>query len=118
MTATTQELLGDASIRRRSVWLTRFAEIHQRLRDTYGVPSLGNFDSPTLEILYIVLSAKTTEALYQEASRRLLDRFPQPADIAGADLGSLLECIQVAGLAAVRRITRAPYPRCCKPART
>jgi endonuclease III len=64
----------------------------------YGRPSLGNFPDPVKEIFYIVLSARTTEVLYQEAHRRLFRRFRTLKAIASADRLDVRECVAVAGL--------------------
>lgn len=79
-------------------WKTRLHAITETLVATYGTPSLGNHRDPVQEILYIALSAKTTEALYKTAYERLRIRHPDLAAIAGATERSIRNCIGSAGL--------------------
>jgi endonuclease III len=73
-------------------------EIADRLLPIYGTPTLGNFDSPVKEIFYILLSARTTEILYQSAHRRLFERFTNIEGIAAASPIEVFDCIGDAGL--------------------
>jgi len=98
MTTTTVYLLEGRSRRYPTKWLPRFAEIHVSLRDEHGVPSLGNFRDPVREIFYIVLSAKTTEVLYQRAYRALWSKFGSISQIASATPRTIASCIDMAGL--------------------
>ena len=98
MTATTQRLFGTSRQRRRSVWLVRFRDIHRLLVQEHGVPTLGNWRDPVKEIVYIVLSAKTTESLYRRANKQLWSKFPSAAAIATASPEELVACIGNAGL--------------------
>lgn len=84
--------------RRASRWHGRLQAITDLLVAEYGTPSLGNFADPIKEIFYIVLSAKTTEALYQDANKRLWKRFRTLSAIAAAPLRELQECVGNAGL--------------------
>lgn len=98
MTTTTLETLGDGKTRQRSVWLPRFSHIHELLREEHGVPSLGNYRAPVREVLYIVLSAKTTDKLYRKANTQLWRKFESTAAIAEASISDIAECIKIAGL--------------------
>jgi endonuclease III len=83
---------------RPSVWSGYLAKITDRLVAEYGTPSLGNFKDPIKEVFYILLSARTTELLYQRAHRNLFERFPRIDLLAAADPKDVWDCIQVAGL--------------------
>jgi len=98
MTVATERLLNTMRRPRRSVWLSRFRIIHRLLVREYGVPSLGNYRDPVKEIVYIVLSAKTTEVLYRRASRQLWASFPSARAVAAAPIDDLVTCIGNAGL--------------------
>jgi endonuclease III len=63
------------------------------------MPSLGNFRDPIDEILYIVLSAKTTDAQYRKTHASLRAAFPTLHDLADARIHAILSCIVGGGLA-------------------
>jgi endonuclease III len=69
-----------------------------RLVNAHGRPSLGNFRDPIKEIFYILLSARTTELLYQRAHKRLFSEFPSVGDLAEASVEKVMQCIDRAGL--------------------
>ena len=54
------------------------------------------------EIIYIVLSAKTTENLYKTVHKELWKRFGDVAEIANASIDELHECVAKAGLGTKR----------------
>ena len=100
MSALTVSLLGGGRSRSRlRKWPKRFAEIANRLVAAYGTPTLGNHDDPVREIFYIVLSAKTTDAQYRRTHAALMARFPTLADLSGASVEEIAECIAGGGLA-------------------
>jgi len=122
MSTATASLLG-VRRRGRSPWVARFVEISHRLDARHGVPSLGNFRDPVKEILYILLSAKTTDAQYRFTHRKLMAAFPTLAELADARVRDERRCIESGGLAGRRagqvvRIARAVAAECgARPAR-
>jgi len=95
----TIKLLRAKPANRQAYWRGIFGEVCDRLVAAYGRPTLGNYRDPVREILYIVLSAKTTERLYQRAYRGLKRRYRTLSQLAGADVAGIEECIRGAGLA-------------------
>ncbi len=77
-------------------------QITDLLVATHGTPSLGNFRDPVREIVYIVLSAKTTEQLYKQAHQRLWSHFPSLDAIAHASVAQIRACVASAGLGGKR----------------
>ena len=86
----------------RSPWKTRLSLATERLVASYGTPTLGNFRNPVKEIFYILLSARTTENLYQKAHSSLFKRFPTTAKLANANASDVEQCVAVAGFGAKR----------------
>lgn len=89
-----------------------FASVAQRLVVEYGHPTLGNYRNPVREILYIVLSAKTTDLLYRRAHRQLWTKYPSLTEIDGATEKQVFDCIRCAGLGQkrakqIKRIVRS-----------
>jgi len=78
--------------------MAALSEVTDRLVAEYGTPSLGNFRDPVREVFYIVLSARTSEVLYQRAFRRLFARFPRLDLLARATVSQVRTCVAVAGL--------------------
>lgn len=99
MSVHTSKLLGRKPSRKARKWQPIFAEAADRLVSHYGVPLLGNYADPVREIVYIVLSAKTTETLYQKADGELWTRFATLAEVAAAPQKEIADCIKAAGLA-------------------
>lgn len=104
MTSQTAGLLGETKKPRWEKWQSRFRIIHDALKVEYGVPRLGNYRDPIKEIIYIVLSAKTTESLYQKANKSLWSRFDSVSDLAHGRTDSISKCIEDAGLGKKRAI--------------
>jgi len=105
LTQLTSQLLGSCDDIRRTVnWQARLTEITSRLVEAYGRPSLGNYRDPVKEIFYILLSARTTELLYQRAHRRLFSEFPTVVELAGAGVDKVMKCIDRAGLGRKRAV--------------
>lgn len=102
MSSLTRTLLHCEPVRNAAHWQRQLAEVADILVSSYGTPTLGNYRSPTKEIFYILLSAKTTEGLYKAAYRRLWQRFPTLPAIADAPLGAVMSCVEGAGLGAKR----------------
>lgn len=101
MGSLTAKLLG-VRPNTRSPWRERFAIVADRLVSEYGVPSLGNFRNPVKEILYILLSAKTTDAQYRRTHRKLMAAYPKLTDLAVATIADVRKCIESGGLASKR----------------
>ena len=102
MSALTLSVLGLPKGYQRSLWKRRLVLATDRLVESYGTPTLGNFRNPVKEILYILLSARTTEILYQKAHSSLLKRFPTVARLAIADVNDVQQCVAIAGLGTKR----------------
>lgn len=98
MSELTLALLRRPLPRRANLWHGRLRAITDLLMAEYGTPTLGNFADPVKEVFYIVLSARTTEALYQAAHKRLWKRFRTLSAIASAPIRELHKCIGSAGL--------------------
>ena len=88
--------------RKSSFWKRKLRLATKQLVRQYGTPSLGNFKSPTKEIFYILLSARTNEKLYQQAHSNLLKRFPTINKLAKGSLSDIQSCIELAGFGAIR----------------
>lgn len=100
MSQLTLELLErKPAIPRRKLRQQLFGKVADRLVAAYGVPTLGNFDDPVKEILYIVLSAKTTDSQYRRAHALLMERYPTLAALSEAPVADIVTCIVGGGLA-------------------
>jgi endonuclease III len=104
MSTLTLKLMRRPRSRGANRWHARLQAITELLVAEYGTPSLGNFADPIKEVFYIVLSAKTTEALYRNAHRRLWTRFRTLSAIAAAPLSEIQECVANAGLGGKRSL--------------
>lgn len=94
---TIQLLNITGSCQKRRFWQERFAAIHRILLPIHGTPTLGNVKDPAWEVIYILLSAQTTEVLYQRTYRALRKAFPALGDVARAPLGEILKCVGQGG---------------------
>jgi DNA (cytosine-5)-methyltransferase 1 len=83
----------------RQAIVDRVAEI---LELRYRSASLGNFDDPLEEAVYIILSRQTTERAYQEAHRALRSRWPSWTALRDADAAEVADVIKPAGLGPTR----------------
>jgi endonuclease III len=81
-----------------------FQEITDLLVNEYGTPTLGNYKNPIAEIVYIVLSAKTSEKLYQASYRRLTASYPSIDALARAEASDIQSCISGAGFGRKRSV--------------
>lgn len=104
MSQLTLELLRRKPPRKARKWHERVTEVTDLLVAAYGSPTLGNFRDPVKEIFYIVLSAKTTEALYKKAHKRLWARFPTLDALADARAAEIRACVAAAGLGRKRAV--------------
>lgn len=102
MSGLTSQLLGQRKCRGDARWPSILDEVTNRLVKQYGRPDLGNFRDPVKEIFYILLSARTSEVLYQRAHKRLFERFPTIASLSLAGEKEVLQCIGDAGLGGKR----------------
>jgi endonuclease-3 len=98
----TLRVMGLPTGGRKSPWKARLGIATDRLVTAYGTPTLGNFRNPVKEIFYILLSARTTENLYQKAHANLFSRFTTVAQIAAAARDDVQQCVEVAGFGAKR----------------
>ena len=100
MSSLTASLIGvDRASPDASRWRRRFRAIERRLVAAHGLPRLGNFRDPVREVLYIVLSAQTTDQQYRETERRLRSSFPTLAALAAGRIDRTRHCITSGGLA-------------------
>lgn len=98
MSQLTRSLMGERRNGRSSKSSALLAEVTDRLVNSYGTPSLGNFRDPVKEIFYILLSARTSETLYRRAHSQLFSRFPTLEALSKAKTREVLQAIRVAGL--------------------
>lgn len=98
MSDLTTSLLGRKRARKGSPWPARLEEITNRLVEQHGTPTLGNFADPIKEIFYILLSARTTEKLYQRSHGSLFETFSSLENIADAGVSKIKKCVGVGGL--------------------
>lgn len=103
MSQQTAKLMGRPH-RSSSKWPDVLEEVADRLVSKYGTPSLGNYRDPVKEVFYILLSARTTEALYKRAHRSLFLTFPGIENLADAGVEEVLGCIDGAGLGRKRSV--------------
>ena len=73
-------------------------EISQRLSLYHGDPSLHNKRDPLDELIFIILSAKTSESSYLRTYRALAKAFPNWFDILESRRGSVSRVIKGGGL--------------------
>ncbi len=95
-------LLRRQAPRRARRWHSRIRAITKCLVKRYGTPSLGNFRDPVNELIYIVLSAKTSESNCKKAHARLSSQFPRLEQLARSPLPALYDCVGLAGLGSKR----------------
>lgn len=98
MSSLTATLLNQRKCRADSKWPSRLDEATDKLVARYGVPALGNFRDPVKEIFYILLSARTSEVLYQRAHKTLFTKYGSLEKLADAPPEDVLVCIRGAGL--------------------
>lgn len=61
-------------------------EYAKRLEQAYGDPHAAlNFENPYQLLIAVILSAQTTDVGVNKATPALFERYPTPADLAGAD---------------------------------
>src|SRR3954447_9960893 len=80
-----------------SAKLATIERVAELLELRYRSASLGNFEDPLEEAVYILLSRQTTERAYQEAHRALRSRWPSWAALRDAEEGEICEVIKPAG---------------------
>lgn len=103
MSQQTVKLMGKP-YRHKSKWPEKIIEVTNRLVIQYGTPSLGNYRDPVKEIIYILLSARTTEVLYKKAHRQLFKNYPTLKEISEASPADIMKCIDVSGLGSKRSV--------------
>lgn len=78
-----------------------FSNVHQITRilvGSFGCPTLGNKRNPLNELIYIILSSKTSPARYQRAYKELKRACPRFDQLANMDPKELAVIIKFAGL--------------------
>jgi endonuclease III len=73
--------------------------VAQALSDAYGDPTHGNKSNPLRELLFIICSLQTNEALYQSTYTSLMSRFPTFRQLADANEDAIAATIVRGGLA-------------------
>ncbi len=73
-------------------------EITKTLVQHFGRPTLGNKKNPFNELLYIILSTRTSPNLYQETYRSLRREFKTAGSIAEARVEYVAKAIERGGL--------------------
>ena len=68
------------------------------LKSLYGTPTLGNKRNPFDELIFILLSSKTTSANCQRAYSALKRRYPRFGDLTQSPLRGIQHTIRFAGL--------------------
>jgi endonuclease III len=72
--------------------------IANALSRRYANHAHGNKANPLRELLFIICSVQTNEALYQSTYTKLLSRFPKFSDLADAAEGDIVDVIAHGGL--------------------
>lgn len=79
---------------------SRVRELSRRLSARYGDSRLHNKKNPLDELIFIILSAKTSESSYLLTYRALRDKFDNWYDILKSPKGSVAKLIALGGLSA------------------
>jgi endonuclease-3 len=81
----------------------------EALEHSYGSPRLGNPRDPLDDLVYVILSNKTSAATAKNVFRQVKTRFPDWGDVLGTRIRALRSILKPAGLSAVksRQIYRA-----------
>jgi len=80
-------------------WHLPFGSICEILKSDYGSPRLGNYKDPVRELIFILLSAKTSDSQYRSANRALFRKYPSVSAIARAPIARIRDAIRDGGLA-------------------
>lgn len=78
--------------------VTQIEVVAERVRERFGVPTLGNKKNPLDELIYIVLSSRTPPASYQAAYQTIRRAFASWELLADATIEEITEAIAVGGL--------------------
>jgi endonuclease III len=82
-------------------------EVAARLEKAYGVPRLGNKEDPLDELIFIILSGKTSEPVYEATYEAMKARFPSWDDAARVTSDEIRETIRFGGLAPKKSVAIA-----------
>lgn len=74
-------------------------EVYRRLRAEYLVADLGNQDDPLDELIYIVVSGKTSEQSYQRTYNQLKHKYSHWETVLQDEPSKLIDILQPSGLA-------------------
>jgi len=77
-------------------------EVHDLLDKKYPKSNLGNKRNPLNELVYIVLSSQTNEALYQAVYKSFRRQFPRWKDVIEASLEEISAAIRRGGMGEVK----------------
>lgn len=94
----TTGLVPAGNARARTSHKALLGRVNRHLVNLYGTPTLGNFRDPIKEIFYILLSARTTDALYRRAHRQLFSQFGDLGALVDGDVRTVERCVRGAGL--------------------
>lgn len=73
-----------------------------RLQNQYGLPRHGNKDDPLDELVFIILSTRTQEAVFRTTYERLKEAFPTWGELTSAKRNQVTAIIGKAGLGALK----------------
>jgi endonuclease III len=110
MSSLTARLLG-RRYRKGTKAQAALLRVSESLATQYGTPTLGNYEDPVQEIMYIALSARTNATLCMRAHEALFARFADVEGIAAATIAQVRAVISGSGLgnkraAQIRSIAR------------
>ncbi len=98
--------------RRRILHFKDVSQIALALSAVYGNPSHGNKANPLRELIFIICSLQTNEALYQSTYASLMSRFPTFRQLWGASEDEIASAIVRGGLSRQKaRTIRAVFSR-------
>ncbi len=91
----TSEPIPDLPLAERERLAPLYAE---RLEAAYGDPHAAlDFENPYQLLIAVILSAQTTDAAVNKATPALFERYPTPADLAGADQHEVEDYVRTLG---------------------
>ncbi len=82
--------------------INKLEQICAELDDQYGSPDLFNKEDPLDELIFIILSSKTTEASYIQVYNNLKKKYPHWEMLLETDLLKIQDIIKPAGLAKLK----------------
>jgi len=74
------------------------SQIVNLLHKEYGSPRLGNKNNPVDELVYIILSTKTSDKVYQRTYEKIRDKYLSWEKLLKADIDEIAKVIEFGGL--------------------